>query len=167
MPQLQAIREVWGAVEDSVSIIADGGVRNDKDIFLAIACGASTVMLGGMLSGTDEAPGHVIVDPATGHKIKLYRGMTSPQAVLEALYEASGNGDVEELLATPPEGQEMQVPYAGSVLDVLRRIRGHLASAVSYAGAATLAEVRARVAREPLRYLIPLSESSRRESYDR
>jgi len=167
VPQLQAIREVWGAVEDSVSIIADGGVRNDKDIFLAIACGASTVMLGGMLSGTDEAPGHVIVDPATGHKIKLYRGMTSPQAVLEALYEASGNGDVEELLATPPEGQEMQVPYAGSVLDVLRRIRGHLASAVSYAGAATLAEVRARVAREPLRYLIPLSESSRRESYER
>jgi IMP dehydrogenase len=167
VPQLQAIREVWGAVEETTPIIADGGVRNDKDIFLAIACGASSVMLGGMLSGTDEAPGHVIVDPATGQKMKLYRGMTSPQAVLEALYDAEGNGDAEDLLATPAEGQEMQVPYKGSVRDVLARIRGHLASAVSYAGGTMLAEVRARVVRDPLRYLIPLSESSRRESYER
>lgn len=167
VPQLQAVREVWHAVNDSIPIIADGGVRNDKDIFLAIACGASTVMLGGMLSGTDEAPGNVIIDPATGQKQKLYRGMTSPQAVLEALYDAEQGEDAEDVLSTPAEGQEMQVPYKGSVIDVLHRIRGHLASAVSYAGGGTLREVRARIAPDPLRYLIPLSESSYRESYER
>jgi len=167
VPQLQAIREVWHAVNDSIPIIADGGVRNDKDIFLAIACGASAVMLGGMLSGTDEAPGHVIIDPATGQKQKLYRGMTSPQAVLEALYDAEQEENAEDALSTPAEGQEMQVPYKGSVIDVLQRIRGHLASAVSYAGGGTLREVRARIVPHPLRYLIPLSESSYRESYER
>jgi len=167
VPQLQAIREVWRAVGDSVPIIADGGIRHDKDIFLAIVCGASSVMLGGMLSGTDEAPGHVIIDPATGQKKKLYRGMTSPEAVLEALYQAEEGETLDEALATPPEGQEMQVPYKGSVVDVIRRIRGHLASAVSYGGESTLKAVRAKVVRDPASYLIPLSESSYRESYKR
>jgi IMP dehydrogenase len=165
VPQLQAIREAWLAVGEEVPIIADGGTKNDKDIFLAIVCGASSVMLGGMLSGTDEAPGHVIIDPATGQKQKLYRGMTSPQAVLAALYDADQDVSPEEALATPPEGQEIRIPYKGSVLDVLYRIRGHLASAVSYAGGTALSEVRARIAQEPMKYLIPLSESSYRESY--
>lgn len=167
VPQLQAVREVWHAVKESVPIIADGGIKNDKDIVLAILCGASAVMLGAMLSGTDEAPGHVIIDPATGQKQKLYRGMTSPQAVLQALYEADGEQESEDALATPPEGQETQIPYKGSVTDVLQRIRGHLASAVSYAGATRLAEARARVVASPLEYLIPLSESAYRESYVR
>jgi IMP dehydrogenase len=167
VPQLQAIREVWHAVGDSVPIIADGGIRHDKDIFLALVCGASSVMLGGMLSGTDEAPGHVIVDPATGQKKKLYRGMTSPEAVLEALYQAEESEILEEALLTPPEGQEMQVPYQGSVVDVIRRIRGHLASAVSYGGESSLREVRAKVIRDPASFLISLSENSYRESYDR
>lgn len=167
VPQLQAIREVWHAVGESVPIIADGGLRNDKDIFLAILCGASSVMLGGMLSGTDEAPGHVIIDPVTGQKKKLYRGMTSPEAVLEALYDAERSDSPEEALATPPEGQEMQVPYKGSVIDVLRRIRGHLASSVSYAGEQSLREARAKVVEDPLRFLIPLSEGAYRESYER
>lgn len=167
VPQLQAIREVWHVVGDSIPIIADGGIRNDKDIFLAILCGASTVMLGGMLSGTDEAPGHVMIDPATGQKMKVYRGMTSPQAVLRALYEAEEVESLEDALATPAEGQEIQVPYKGGVVDVLHRLRGHLASAVSYAGGTTLRDVRERMVRHPLEYLIPLSESSQRESYRR
>src|SRR6185436_7668445 len=74
VPQLQAIVEVWHAVGSSLPIIADGGVRNDKDLFLALACGASAVMLGSLLSGTDEAPGRVIEDPATREKRKIYRG---------------------------------------------------------------------------------------------
>src|SRR5437867_2050789 len=112
-PQLQAIREVWRAVGDSVPIIADGGIHHDKDIFFAMICGASSVMLGGMLSGTDEAPGQLIVDPATGQKKKLYRGMTSPEAVLEALYEAEEGAALQEALATPPERQESQVRDMG------------------------------------------------------
>jgi IMP dehydrogenase len=166
VPQLQAIRETWCAVEESVPIIADGGAGQDKDLFLALACGASTVMLGSMLSGTDEAPGRVIEDPAAREKRKIYRGMTSPQAVLEALYNGAPE-DADHALETPPEGQEIQIPYQGSVVDILRRVAGHLRSAVSYAGEASLAAVRARVLPAPLDYLIPLSEAARRESYER
>jgi IMP dehydrogenase len=167
VPQLQAIREAWCAVGDAVPLIADGGITHDKDIFLALICGASTVMLGSLLAGTDEAPGIVVEDPATGHKTKIYRGMTSPQAVFQALYDAEEQTELSEALETPAEGQQTQVAYRGSVVDLLHRIRGHLQSAVSYAGGQALAEVRQRIARDPLRYLIPLSEAARRESYDR
>lgn len=166
VPQLQAIREAWLAVGDDVPIIADGGVKDDKDIFLAIVCGASTVMMGSALSGTDESPGRVIEDPATGRKLKIYRGMTSPQAVLENLYSTEPE-DVEEALEAPPEGQEIQVPHKGSVVDILDRMRGHLRSAVSYGGTASLGEIRQRVIQDPSSYLVPLSEASREESYER
>jgi IMP dehydrogenase len=165
VPQLQAIREAWRGAggADGVPIIADGGVRNDKDIFLAIACGASTVMLGSMLSGTDEAPGLVIEDPATGQKMKLYRGMTSPEAVIDA---ESGEA-LLDALSTPPEGQSVRVPYVGSVASILHRIRGHLRSAVSYAGERDLKSAHSKIAAEPARFLIPLSDASRRESFVR
>lgn len=166
VPQLQAIREAWLAVGEEVPIVADGGIRSDKDLFLAIAVGASTVMLGSMLSGTDQAPGHVLTDPASGEKHKVYRGMTSPQAVLHTLYEAEEEA-AEEALERPPEGQEMQVPYKGDVHAILQRIRGHLRSSVSYAGTGDLASARARMVADPLAYLIPLSDASRRESYER
>jgi len=167
VPQLQAIREAWCAVGDEVPIIADGGVVNDKDVFLALVCGASSVMLGSALSGTDESPGHVIVDPATGTKHKIYRGMTSPQAVFETHYDDS-NGELDEsVFDTPAEGQEIQVPYRGSVVDTLHRIRGHLRSSVSYAGEQSLAGARTKVLPDPLEYLIPLSAAARRESYER
>ena len=169
VPQLQAIREAWCAVGEDVPIIADGGIKDDKDIFLALLCGASSVMLGSMLSGTDEAPGHVIEDPRTGEKHKIYRGMTSPQAVLEALYDYDDERPeaAEAALDVPAEGQEVQIPYKGSVLDILHRIRGHLRSAVSYAGGESLDEVRAKILADPLQYLIPLSAAARTESYDR
>ncbi len=167
VPQLQAIREAWCAVGESAPIIADGGVSDDKDIFLALICGASTVMLGSALSGTDEAPGQVIEDPATHLKKKIYRGMTSPQAVFESLYDTENPDDLEQAFETPAEGQEMQVPYKGSVADVLSRIRGHLQSAVSYAGERSLAKARAKILPDPMEYLIPLSEAARRESYER
>ncbi len=167
VPQLQAIREAWCAVGDAVPIIADGGVKDDKDIFLALICGASSVMLGSALSGTDESPGHVIEDPATQTKKKLYRGMTSPQAVFESLYDAENTEELESALATPAEGQEIQVAYRGSVVNILGRIRGHLQSAVSYAGEVSLRATREKVVPDPLQFLVSLSESSRRESYER
>jgi IMP dehydrogenase len=165
VPQLQAVHEAWRAVGESIPIIADGGVRNDKDLFLALIGGASSVMLGSMLSGTDEAPGTIILDPATGERRKIYRGMTSPQAVFEALY--SDSDELEEALETPAEGQSVQVPYHGGVRDVLQRLRGHLRSAISYAGEESLAAVRAKVLADPASFLIPLSSASRRESFER
>jgi len=167
VPQLQAIHEAWRAVAGKVPVIADGGVRNDKDLFLALACGASSVMLGSLLSGTDEAPGRVIEDPATREKRKIYRGMTSPQAVFQALYDDTDPDEADRALDQPAEGQEMQVPYRGGVRDVLHRIRGHLQSAVSYGGEDSLEAVRSRVLADPERYLIPLSGASARESFDR
>ncbi len=167
VPQLQAIREAWCEVGGEISIMADGGVRFDKDIFLALACGADTVMLGSALSGTDEAPGRVIEDPATHTKKKIYRGMTSPEAVMESLYDSEDSDAVDAALATPPEGQEIQVPYRGSVVDILHRIRGHLRSAVSYAGCDSLEKTREAILPDPLEYLIALSEASRKESYER
>ncbi len=167
VPQLQAIREAWCAVGEGVPIVADGGVVEDKDIFLALICGASTVMLGSALSGTDESPGHVIEDPSSHQKRKIYRGMTSPQAVFESLYDGDQNGELEEAFATPAEGQETQVLYKGPVSDVLGRIRGHLQSAVSYAGETSLTAARAKIVPDPMGYLIPLSEASRRESFER
>ena len=167
VPQLQAIHEVWAAVGESVPIVADGGVRHDKDIFLALICGASTVMLGSALSGTDESPGRVITDPATHSKKKIYRGMTSPEAIFSALYDADDDEELDRALDVPAEGAEIQVPYMGSVVDILERVRGHLCSAVSYAGETSLAAARMKVLEDPQRYLIPLSEAARRESYER
>jgi len=167
VPQLQAIREAWCAVGDEIPIIADGGVRYDKDIFMALICGASTVMLGSALSGTDEAPGRVIEDPATHTKKKIYRGMTSPEAVLESLYNEGDADTIDDALQTPAEGQEFQVAYKGGVRDILHRIRGHLRSGVSYSGEISLENTRRKILPEPLDYLVPLSESSRRESYER
>ena len=164
VPQLQAVREAWLGTEGKVPIVADGGIQNDKDVFLAIACGASTVMLGSMLSGTDEAPGLVVEDPATRQKVKLYRGMTSPEAVSEGMEEGD---QVAEALRTPAEGQSVRVPYVGSVVAILARIRGHLQSAVSYAGETDLAAAHRKVSRDPGRYLIPLSDAARRESFVR
>jgi IMP dehydrogenase len=163
VPQLQAVREAWCATGGAVPIIADGGVKDDKDLFLAIACGASTVMLGSMLSGTDEAPGLIVEDPATRQQMKLYRGMTSPEAVVEAA-EAD---ELAEALRTPAEGQSVRVPYVGSVIGILDRIRGHLQSAVSYAGETSLRAAHEKIARDPGRFLIPLSEASRHESFVR
>jgi IMP dehydrogenase len=163
VPQLQAVREAYLAAEGRVPIIADGGVRDDKDLFLAIACGASSVMLGSMLSGTDEAPGIVVEDPATRQKMKLYRGMTSPEAVADG----SEDDELAEALRTPAEGQSVRVPYVGSVVGILARLRGHLQSAVSYAGESTLRAAHEKIARDPERFLVPLSEASRRESFVR
>jgi len=167
VPQLEAIHDAWLAVGDSVPIIADGGIQHDKDIFLALVAGASSVMLGSLLSGTDEAPGRVIEDPGTREKRKIYRGMTSPQAVFEALYDDADPEELTLAMETPPEGQEVQVPYRGAVRDVLQRIRGHLRSAVSYAGEVSLEAVRRQVLKRPEEYLIPLSPAARRESYER
>ncbi len=163
VPQLQAVREAYVATEGKVPVIADGGVQNDKDIFLAIACGASTVMLGSLLSGTDEAPGMIVEDPATRQKMKLYRGMTSPEAVADG----TEGEQLAEALRTPAEGQSVRVPYVGSVVAILARLRGHLQSAVSYAGERDLKSAHEKIARDPARFLIPLSEASRRESFVR
>ena len=163
IPQMQAIREAYLATNGKIPIIADGGIKNDKDIFMAIAAGASTVMLGSMLSGTDESPGFITDDPVTKQRVKIYRGMTSPEAVADN----STSDNLEEALSTPQEGQSVKVPYVGSVVGVISRISGHLRSAVSYAGEKTLYDAHKKIAQNPEDFLIRLSVASQKESFDR
>lgn len=166
VPQLQAIREAYLATGGKIPIIADGGIKNDKDIAMAIFSGASTVMLGSMLSGTDENPGVIIDDPVSKRKMKIYRGMTSVEAVLDG---GRLKSDPNELLQTSQaqEGQSLSVPYTGSVIEIIKRIKDHLRSAVSYAGETTLAAAHRKIAADPEKYLVKLSESAKKESWDR
>ena len=165
VPQLQAIREVFLEVrKDNIPVIADGGIKHDKDMAIAFWCGASTVMLGSMLSGTDEAPGELIDNPGTGKKEKVYRGMTSPEAIMDS---PDGQDSLEERFQTPAEGQAIKVDYVGSVVDIIRRIKGHLKSAVSYAGEKNLWDAHNKISSDPEHYLIRLSEASKRESFER
>lgn len=163
VPQMQAINEAYHGVAGRIPIVADGGIRNDKDIAFAIFSGASTVMLGNMLAGTEEAPGVVIDNPRTGQKVKLYRGMTSPQAVLAN----ATDHEIDELLETPQEGQSLEVPYKGGVTQVLTRIRGHLQSSVSYAGEVSLFKAHKKIVKDPAKYLTKLSPAARAESFER
>lgn len=166
VPQLQAIREAYLATGGKIPIIADGGVKNDKDVAMAIFAGASTVMLGSMFSGTDESPGVIIDDPVAKRKMKIYRGMTSVEAVLDG---GKLKTDSAELLqdSQAQEGQSISVPYTGSVIEVIKRVKDHLRSAVSYAGENTLLAAHRKIAASPEKYLIKLSESSKRESWER
>jgi len=166
VPQLQAIRETFLATRGKVPIIADGGVGNDKDIALAIMSGASTVMLGSMLSGTDESPGVIMEDPSTRRKIKMYRGMTSAEAVIDGNYLKR---DLDDILinSQAQEGQSIAVPYVGSVIEIIKRIKDHLRSAVSYAGEKNLYSVHKKVSSNPSDYLIKLSDASKKESFER
>lgn len=163
VPQLQAIRSAFCATDGRVPIIADGGIKHDKDIFMAVACGATTVMVGSMFAGTDEAPGRLITDPRSGKKFKVYRGMTSPQAVLDGASEE----DADDALETPPEGQTVEIEHKGSVVQVVQRIVGHLRSSISYAGELTLRRAHEKISGQPGKYLVQLSESARRESFER
>lgn len=159
--QLQAIREVYLALGGDPPIIADGGVRNDKDFFMALALGgADCVMVGSDLAGTDEAPGDLIPEPGTNRRSKIYRGMTAPEAKLDY-----GNDNPDDKRAIRfVEGEERKVPYQGSVNDIFTRIRDHLQGSVSYAGEKTLEEARTKMVQNPLKYFGIISEATKRES---
>ena len=159
-------------------VALDAGGRNAASA-LTNAAGAFTIFgldagtytvyadpLDSPVSSGNLSPGHVIEDPGSAQKRKIYRGMTSPQAVLEALYDEDAEV-MEAALDVPAEGQEIQIPYKGSVVEILHRIRGHLRSAVSYGGADSLQAVRSACVQSPLACLIPLSGPSRSESFDR
>jgi IMP dehydrogenase len=173
VPQAQALVECRAATDGRVPIIADGGVKRDGALVQALLFGGDTVMLGSALAGTSETPGEVVqkaVVVPDSHKtvrvpFKVFRGMASLQAIVDRLdVEDAEAADVEALGA---EGTEISVPARGSVRPVIRDMLKHLCSAVSYGGARSLAELREMFQRDPRRYVITLTESSRRESFDR
>jgi len=166
VPQMQAIREAYLGVDGRVPIIADGGIEDDGEIAKAIFCGADTVMLGSMIAGTDESPGVISINPATKKQVKKYRGMTSPDAVLDR----NDWENPSEILESSPaqEGQPLEIDYVGSVVPIIKRIREHLQSTVSYTGQRTLSLVHKLAVASPYDYFInKLTEAAQKESFDR
>ena len=145
MPQLSAI---WHTAQRAnrlgIPLIADGGVTYSGDLVKAFAAGATVVMLGSLLAGTDEAPGEV--ELFEGRRYKSYRGMGSLGAMqgLGADRYGSAQGDGAKRNKLVPEGIEGRVAYAGSITDVIYQLVGGLRSGMGYAGAANLADLHAR-----------------------
>ncbi|MGB9672749.1 MAG: IMP dehydrogenase [Anaerolineales bacterium] len=141
IPQLTAIAECYEAGKElGVPIIADGGIRNSGDITKALAAGASTVMLGSLLSGTKESPGATIF--RNGQNYKVVRGMASLTAnITRRGIERQNQVDWDEWSDVIPEGVEAVVPYRGTLQEVLHQLLGGLRSGMSYCGAATLPEL--------------------------
>ncbi len=173
VPQLQAIVECRRALPDAIPLIADGGIKRHGAFALALACGGDTVMLGSAFAGTTEAPGEVVQKSvllpesqrAVKVPFKVLRGMASIEAIKDRLdVEDASDMDLQALGA---EGMEVSVPLRGSARPVFQEMIKHLCSSISYGGAESLADLKSRFMADPARYLIRLTESSRRESYER
>lgn len=141
VPQLTAVIECAEAGRAmGVPVIADGGIRNSGDIVKALAAGASTVMLGSLLAGTDQSPGAAVI--RNGRRYKVIRGMASLTAnVTRKEVERQDELDTAEFLEVVPEGVEAVVPYRGDVRDILYQLVGGLRSGMSYCGAETLTQL--------------------------
>lgn len=158
VPQITAIHNVSEALKGTgVPMIADGGIRYSGDIAKALAAGADTVMLGGLLAGTEEAPGEV--ELFQGRSYKSYRGMGSlgaMQAGSSDRYFQENNANVDKYV---PEGIEGRVPYKGSVLAVIHQLMGGVRSSMGYLGCATIAEMHERAG------FVEITSAGMRESH--
>ncbi|MEO6387594.1 MAG: IMP dehydrogenase [Croceibacterium sp.] len=140
VPQLTAIMEAASAA-GNVPIIGDGGLRTSGDAAKALAAGASTVMIGSLLAGTEEAPGETFL--YQGRAYKSYRGMGSVGAMARGSADRYFQQDIQDQMKLVPEGIEGQVPYKGAARDVVHQLVGGVKAAMGYTGAATLEELRA------------------------
>lgn len=140
VPQLTAVMDCARITrEKGIPITADGGIRDSGDITKALAGGASCVMIGSLLAGTDESPGWTVV--RKGMKYKAYRGMASLAATMSRKQkegQAAAEFEAEQLSEVVPEGVEALVPYRGAAADVLKQLAGGLRSGMSYSGAPDL-----------------------------
>jgi IMP dehydrogenase len=141
VPQLTAVMEAARAV-NGVPVIADGGIRTSGDIAKALAAGASAVMVGSLLAGTEEAPGEIFL--YQGRSYKSYRGMGSVGAMARGSADRYFQQDIRDHLKLVPEGIEGQVPYKGPVRDIIHQLVGGVKAAMGYTGSATIAELQKR-----------------------
>jgi IMP dehydrogenase len=141
VPQVTAVSMVAEALQDRIPLIADGGIRYSGDIGKAIVAGASTVMIGGLFAGTEEAPGEA--ELFQGRSYKSYRGMGSLGAMEQGSKDRyfQDASDADKLV---PEGIEGRVPYRGPLASIIHQLAGGLRSTMGYVGCATIDEMRAR-----------------------
>ena len=141
VPQLTAVMEsAEEAEKHGVPVIADGGVRTSGDAAKAVAAGASTIMVGSMLAGTEEAPGETFL--YQGRAYKSYRGMGSVGAMARGSADRYFQQDVKEQMKLVPEGIEGQVPYKGPARDVIHQLVGGIKAAMGYTGCETIDSLR-------------------------
>src|SRR3954469_14869003 len=146
VPQIMAVDSVATALQGTgIPLISDGGVRYSGDIAKAIAAGASTVMMGSMFAGTEEAPGEIVL--YQGRSYKSYRGMGSIGAMQQGSADryfqeaTTGNPNADKLV---PEGIEGRVPYKGSLVSIVYQLAGGVRAAMGYCGCANIEEMRAK-----------------------
>jgi IMP dehydrogenase len=143
VPQLTAVMEAAGvAAKAGVPVIADGGIRTSGDIAKALAAGASSVMVGSLLAGTDEAPGEIFL--YQGRSYKSYRGMGSVGAMARGSADRYFQQDIKDHLKLVPEGIEGQVPYKGAAREIVHQLVGGVKAAMGYTGSTTIAELQKR-----------------------
>jgi IMP dehydrogenase len=141
VPQLTAVMEAAEEAEKSgVPVIADGGLRTSGDAAKALAAGASTIMVGSMLAGTEEAPGETFL--YQGRAYKSYRGMGSVGAMGRGSADRYFQGDIKDQMKLVPEGIEGQVAYKGPAKDVIHQLVGGIKAAMGYTGSATIEDLR-------------------------
>ncbi|MDT9597732.1 IMP dehydrogenase [Sphingosinicella rhizophila] len=140
VPQLTAVLDAAGeAAKSNIPVIADGGLRTSGDVAKALAAGASTVMIGSLLAGTEEAPGETFL--YQGRSYKSYRGMGSVGAMARGSADRYFQQDIKDQLKLVPEGIEGQVPYKGHARDVIHQLVGGVKAAMGYTGAATIKDL--------------------------
>ncbi|MGQ0589473.1 MAG: IMP dehydrogenase [Sphingosinicella sp.] len=140
VPQLTAIMDAADeAAKTDTPVIGDGGIRTSGDVAKALAGGASAVMIGSLLAGTEEAPGETFL--YQGRSYKSYRGMGSVGAMARGSADRYFQQDIKDQLKLVPEGIEGQVPYKGHARDVIHQLVGGVKAAMGYTGAATITEL--------------------------
>ena len=138
VPQLTAIMDAAEACRaQNIPVIADGGIKYSGDLAKAIAAGGNVAMIGSLLAGTDETPGEVYL--YQGRSYKAYRGMGSTGAMARGSADRYFQAEISQPLKLVPEGIEGQVPYKGSVENVLHQLLGGLRAAMGYTGNASIA----------------------------
>jgi IMP dehydrogenase len=156
VPQITAIDLVAEALQDRIPLIADGGIRYSGDIGKALAAGASTIMIGGLLAGTEESPGET--ELFQGRSYKSYRGMGS----LAAMEKGSKDRYFQDASSADklvPEGIEGRVPYRGPVGGIIHQLMGGLRATMGYVGCGTVEEMRSKPK------FVKISGAGQRESH--
>ena len=143
VPQFTALLETAQvASRHGVPVIADGGIKFSGDLVKALAAGASTVMIGALFAGTDEAPGEVVL--YQGHPYKVYRGMGSLGAMTDGSADRYFQAEVGDANKLVPEGIEGRIPYRGSLTSNIHQLMGGLRAGMGYTGSENLVELRKR-----------------------
>ena len=158
VPQLTAIMNVSKiAKKKNIPLIADGGIRYSGDIAKALAAGADTVMLGGLLAGTDESPGEV--ELFEGRTYKAYRGMGSIGAMQQGSKDRYFQDGVQKSSKLIPEGIEGRVAYKGTMKTILHQLTGGLKSSMGYVGCKNINQMKTKTR------FIKISSSAKQESH--